>query len=383
MYSRKKIFAAACVGMLMFGIVMALLGALLPSVIVKYGMSKADAGTLFLFMSFGMLPGNLIFGPVVDRFGYKGLLVVCTIVIFGGFIGIALAQSAFWLKFSLFFIGFAGSVINGGTNALVSDISTESRGSGLSFLGIFFGIGAFGIPFALGTLLDLFTYEMIITGVGALFLLPLIFFAMLKFPSPKHARGFPVSEAIGLTKEVPLLLFGIILFLQVGMEMTVGGWAATFFNEELGVESHRSVLVLSLFWLGMIMGRMVAGNLVKRISSVWVMYGSLGIALTGFVILLSAQNAVPAVTGLIILGVGFAAIFPVTLGYVGDLYEKLSGTAFSIVMIFGLFGGMLFPYVTGVIADLVSLRIALMIISLSLAGILIVFRMTLKRGGYL
>ena len=52
----------------------------------------------------------------------------------------------------MFFIGFGGGIINGGTNALVADISAENKGANLSLLGVFFGIGALGMPLLLGVL---------------------------------------------------------------------------------------------------------------------------------------------------------------------------------------------------------------------------------------
>ena len=82
MYSRRKVLWASFLALLVFGIVMAVLGSVLPSVIHKFELSLVNAGSLFLLMSMGMLAGSLVFGPVVDRYGYKGLLVVCTFLIF-------------------------------------------------------------------------------------------------------------------------------------------------------------------------------------------------------------------------------------------------------------------------------------------------------------
>ena len=53
-----------------------------------------------------------------------------------------------------------------------------------------------------------------------------------------------------------LLLHGLMLFLASGMEITVGGWTSTFFNEELGLAPERAIGVLSLYWLGMMLARL-------------------------------------------------------------------------------------------------------------------------------
>lgn len=379
-YNRRVLFAASCVAMLIFGIVMAVLGAVLPSLIITFGLEMGYAGSFFTLLTLGMLVGSLIFGPLVDRFGYKWVLVLSTAIIFLGFLGMALAPVVLLLTVSLVLIGFGGGVINGGANALVADTSIGPRGAGLSFLGVFFGIGAFGIPLVLGSLLDIFTYRAIIATVGTLFLLPMLFFLFLRYPRPKHAAGFPVAEALRLTKEKPLLLFGAILFLQSGLEMTVGGWTATYMQDEMGATAQRAVIYLSLYWLGMTVARIGIGSVLERIGSARILYISLLVSFTGALLLLLAPSAPVAVIGAVLLGAGFAAVFPVTLGLVGDAYSHLSGTAFSMVLAIGLLGGMSIPWMTGITADSVGLRTALYVIPVALTGILLLFRVVHARG---
>ncbi len=378
-FSRKRVFIAACLGMLIFGIVMTVLGSVLPSVILKFDLGKADAGSLFVLLSMGILAGSLIFGPLVDRFGYKALLIISAVAIIASFQGIAFAPSIDFLRLSLFISGFAGGTINGGTNALVSDISVGKRGSRLTYLGVFFGIGAFGVPLLLGTLLDRFTFEILISGVGIMNALPLIMFVLLRFPSPKHARGFPLAEGLGLTKESTLLLFGVILILQSGMEMSMGGWTATYFIDVLDVDSHRAVLFLSLFWFGLMMARGVLGYLLLHIPAVKIVKFSFGLSLIGSVIMLSSTNPLTGVIGTVITGIGFAAIFPVILAFVGDIYAKFSGTAFSIVLSMALIGGMFVPWIIGIVAETHGLRTGLLIIPVSILAAMLVFRIITKR----
>jgi MFS transporter, FHS family, glucose/mannose:H+ symporter len=379
MIKSKLNFAAACMGMLIFGIVMAVLGSTLPSLMQKFMIDMADAGSLFLIMSLGILFGSMIFGPVTDRYGYKGLLGVSAFLIFAGIEGIAFAPSIGVLRLSLFIVGLGGGAINGGTNALVSDISEGNRGSGLSFLGVFFGLGAFGVPFILGTLLDYLSYETLIGLVGALVLLPLIFFIKISFPLPRHQHKLPLKEGLGLTRETTLLLFGLVLFFQSGLEMTVGGWSASFLNEVLDVEAGRSVLFLSFYWSGLIIARLSLGKILMKFSQTRVFFASLLIAFTGSLLMLMSNGIGMAIPGLVITGLGFAAIFPLALAWVGDFYSRLSGTAFSLVLTIAILGGMLFPWITGIIANVGGLRMALFVVPISLlCSALVFYRISIR-----
>jgi len=382
MYNRKLVFTAACLGMLIFGIVLTTLGAILPFITEKFGIDKTSAGSLMLLMSFGILIGSLIFGPIVDRHGYKKLLIICVILIFICLEIIAYAPNLSLLRLAIFIVGLVGGVINGGTNALVADISKEGKSAELSVLGIFFGIGAIGVPLFMGSLLKYLTYYQIMAGIGSIVILPLLFFILLRFPSPKQAQGFPIKEGLSLLKEITLILFGIILFFESGMEITVSSWSALFVKEELAITANKAVLYLSFYWLGIVLARLVLGYILKKISSMVVQFTSVGIAFVGALFMLFSNHLHLSIAGLFLLGCGFAAGYPVMLGYIGNLYPKLSGTAFSIVFVMALIGGMILPYLTGILGQSLGLRTSFIIIPISLCCLAILFGIVLKRMPY-
>lgn len=366
MTNRGYMFALACLGMLAFGIVLTTLGAALPNVIATFGIDKAQAGALFLLLTFGVLAGTLVFGPVVDRHGHRGMLILALATIVVGLETIAFAPTIGWLRVGLALIGFGGGIVNGGANALVADISTDSRGANLSLLGVFFGVGAAGVPFVFATLSRSVAQSTLLAAIGALVLVPLALAVAGRFPPPKQQQGFPIAQARGLLSDTPLLLMGLMLFLESGMEITVGGWASTFFAEQLGVPADRAAAYLSLYWLGMMLARLALGRVLKRVPGVSVLYGSVAVAMAGVVLLLSTRNVPVAAAGVFLLGVGFAAPFPVILGFVGDRYAQLSGTAFSLVIVMALTGGMLLPWITGVLGGAYGLRTSFLVVPTAL-----------------
>lgn len=377
--SRRTLFTCACLGLLTFGIVLTTLGAVLPAVMPRYGIDKTAAGALFTLMTLGILIGSLACGPIVDRYGYRGILIAATVLIIAGLEGIAFAPTTGWLRLALAVIGFGGGIINGSTNALVADISAESRGAGLSLLAVFFAVGAMGVPFVLGTLPDRFTYSMVIAWVGALVLIPLLVIALTRFPEPKQAQGFPIADAGKLIRDPVFQLMGLMLFLESGMEITVGGWTSTFFNEELAVSARTALIFLSLYWLGMMLARLSLGVILPRIQAIRVLYACIVVGLVGAGLLLTTRSPGVAALGVFLLGVGFAAMFPVVLGFIGDRYAGLSGTAFGVAIATALVGGMLLPYVAGLLGERYSMRASLLIVPVALLMLMVLIGVLARR----
>ena len=366
MKSVRAIFASACLGMLTFGIVLTILGAVLPTVIEQFGIDKAQAGSLFLLMTFAILAASLAVGPLVDRYGYKGMLLLGTALIATGLEGIAFAGSMTALRVAIVFIGFGGGIINGGTNALVADISSEAKHANLNLLGVFFGIGAVGVPFVLATLGERFDHSTLISAVGALILIPFLFIAATAFPAPKHPQGFPIAAAGKLIRDPLLLMMGLMLFLESGLEITVGGWTSTFVKEELAVPARAALVILSLYWLGMMLARIALGALFRNVDPARAMYTCVAVGLTGSLLLLNTNDSTIAAISVFMLGVGLATTFPTVLGFLGHRYADLSGTAFSLVIAMALCGGMLLPWVTGVVGGRYGMRGSFVIVPAAL-----------------
>lgn len=376
---RPSAFVAACFGMLVFGIVSTTLGSVMPSMIATFGLAMSQAGSLLSLLSLGVLCGSLVFGPVVDRFGYKGMLLGCSFLVLVGLVGLGLASSLALTKLFVLLVGFGGGALNGGTNALVADVSPQGRGAGLSILGVFFCVGAAGVPLALSVLLRQYDYSELVAGLGLLVLVPLFFFAIGNLPASKQPHGFPLAQSLGLLRDRNLLLIGAILFIECGIETVLGGWTAAFVSEELGLGPGASVLYLSLFWLGMLVTRSAMGSVLKRRNPAAVLNPSFVAAfVTAATLALSTDPWLSAVA-ITLLGAGLASIFPILLGFVGDLYPDLSGTAFGLTFVLALAGGSMAPFLTGIAGDVVGLRPSFLLIPAGLAVMGGLFRLVHAR----
>ncbi|HUQ47320.1 MAG TPA: MFS transporter, partial [Gemmatimonadaceae bacterium] len=355
------------------GVVLTILGAVLPSIIERFGLDKAQAGSLFLLMTFAILAASIVFGPLADRYGYKGLFLVASALIASGLEGIAFAGTMTLLRVAIVVIGFGGGIINGGTNALVADISSDDKNANLNLLGVFFGVGAVGVPFVLATFGEDFGHATLIAAVGALVLIPFVVIAATAFPGAKHPMGFPIADAGKLVRDPLLLMMSFMLFLESGMEITVGGWTSTYVHEVLAVPARQALVILSLYWLGMMVARLALGTVLKTVPPVRAVFVCIAFALAGALGLRLTTDARVAAVSVFMLGVGFAAQFPAILGIVGERYAALSGTAFSLAIAIALLGGMLMPWIAGVLGAKYGLRESFLLVPAALVLLAVLF----------
>ncbi len=370
MYRKNLVFAAACLGMLLFGIVFLSLGSVNNMLAERFKLDDVAIGTLTALLPLGILVGSLIFGPVVDRFGYRWMLVGTSLIVGVALEGMAFADNKSLVQLFVFAIGFGGGILNGATNALTADVSEGERGAKLSLLGVFFGIGALAMPFTIATLSHRFSMSTIVAAIGALVLAPIVFCLAIQFPPPKQqSERLTVAGGLALLREPFLLVVCLALAIQSGLEGMSNDWMTRYFKNvpladwklfEQQAERPRHLLeeglpaidrhakdpeVPAQLALVALTGtitvvRAVLAGLLKRISSRTVLLASVATTACGAMVLMTTANYNVSLFGVILIGAGLAAVFPVVLGYVGDRYPQQSGTAFSTIFVLALVGNM-------------------------------------------
>jgi len=373
-----KLMSSACAGMFVFGIVMAILGAIMPSLFEKIQFNKSEAGNLFFTMNLSMLVMSLIFGPVVDRFGYKLFLLFSSVLVAFSLFLFTTASTYTAILGAAIILGFGGGGLNGGTNALTNDIHPEKRSSALNLLGIFFGFGALTIPFLIGAVLDKVGLQSILILAIFLSLVPFFLFLVFSFPRPKHEQRFPLSRAALVIKNPLLWLCGFLLFFQSGNEFTIGGWISTYLNEYFGLTPKTASFLLAGYWAAIMAGRFLSSRLAKAIKNESLILLSGLISLTAAILLVISPSRFLAGLASVAIGLGFAAIFPTTLAVVGGAFPRFSGTAFSVVFVVALAGGMTCPWLAGKLAYAYSIKQGMFIPVFNCSMIIILLILIIK-----
>lgn len=377
-YKVRQVFIAACIGMSFFGISMMVIGALLPLLSDKFSLDTAQATTLVAFLPIGMLIGSTIFGPIVDRYGYKALLIAsCTLVLLG-LEGMMLSDDILFVQLSIMGIGLGGGILNGETNAMVSDIYDDTkRESKLSFLGVFYGIGALGIPLLLSNLGNIYTYGQIIRGLEVVLTVGLIYCIVITYPLPKHQQGVPIKESFKLLHNKHLLLLAFILFFQSGIEGSTNNWTVLYLVNNAFTTQEIALLSITVMILALTIARILLVWMLKRINPNKILIFSLLLAIVGYILLINPTN-ITTFIGMTCIGLGLSSTFPIILGRIGFFYASLSGTAFSIALVMALIGNNIINSMTGILTGTIAPVLYPLLMIASLMVILLLNRRTTK-----
>lgn len=370
-------FSAAFAGMLIFGICLLSLGSVLPFLSEELNLDELAKGSLATVLPLGMLAGSLIFGPVVDRYSYRWLMSVSAFIAASGILVMGYSKALIGLQFAFLMIGFGGGLLNGTTSALVSDLSEEGiqrKGASLSLLGVFFGIGALGVPALFGLIPESYGYRKVLLWIGFGLIIPALYFLFIRYPSAKQSSFSGFSTWRSLLQKRLLILIALVLFIQSGMESMINNWATTYLIEKTGLITQSALFSLTLFVLVFTITRLLLNFLLHKIPLRYIMGGAVGLSLLGGILLHFSTGMGGAYLAVVCFGMGFAAGFPVLMGMVGDAFPEWSGTAFSIVMTIAIIGNTLINYLVGWVTDISGMAAlsVVLLISIFLYGVMLI-----------
>lgn len=373
MYSTTSVFVSACAGMAFFGVAMLSLAPILG----QLNNLVEGANALPSTMSLGILLGTVIFGPVVDRFGYKWLLVASSILALAGLQGLANFKEIWLLHLSIFSLGLGGGILNGETNALVSDIYDDSkRGGRLGLLGAFYCVGAL-----LWTLLNYFIEDFTVplNAVSVVMAAFIVFFAVSRFPAAKPSENVSVRKSVGLLKYPSLILFAVVLFFESGFEGAQGNFTVSYLCGKGEMSMASATLAMTWFTVGMLAGRLPLGTILGKLGALGTLYSYLTAALAGVLLLIwGAGSVAAAYISMILIGFGVGATYPVILNYIGGAFKELSGTAISIALFIALLGQYVFNKVTGTAFDAGHLMILPVLLASAVACMMALVPLAVK-----
>jgi FHS family glucose/mannose:H+ symporter-like MFS transporter len=328
------------------GIATVMMPTLLPTAVVQWSITDAQAGGLFVAQFTAGFLGSLLYGGIVSRLGQTWTVIAGVVVIALGVGAVGFTHWPLPLAFLAFYglgLGFTLPAIN----LLVADVSPGRRSSALNLLNFFWTLGAVTTPLSFGFLLARgASLSSVLGGLAALFLASGMGVWLL--PSVRRTESHHSDQAdVPSSSTATWVLTGALLFFYVGVETGVPSWGTLMALRSHIISENLVFLAQSCFWAALLAGRLAAGFLWKNVAPRRLTSLSLATATSG-IILLAICNSKPALlAGIVLAGAGLAAVFPTTVAMFSSEATTSAKRAAGVVFAAAGLGGAVLPWCIG------------------------------------
>jgi MFS transporter, FHS family, glucose/mannose:H+ symporter len=344
--SSRALTVAAHAAFVPIGIVTVLLGPLLPTLSAKWSLNYTQAGSLFTVQFLASTVGVMLSGFCMSRWGFRFAIKAGLFAMAAGVAGLPYSSRILG-TICIGLYGFGFGVAVPAANLLVAEVHPLQRSAALNLLNFSWSVGAVACPFLVAAAARLQHVPVLLAGfAGLLFFVALGIAAMpprIVEPRPSGNQNVPPFEP----KRSAVLLLGVLFFLYVGVENSLGGWVASY-AKTLGTLSLGLALMSpSFFYSAMMLGRWLASWVLKTVEEVALARAGLLAGCAGMVCLLWSHTALGVLAGAAVAGLGLAAVYPITISLLsrefGDGASKMGSVMFTVANV----GGALLPWLVG------------------------------------
>ncbi|MCY4019934.1 MAG: MFS transporter [Chloroflexi bacterium] len=284
-----------------------------------FAVSLDSLGTLLSAAMLGGLIAAFLCGSMINKFTIASVLLGGLIIAGLGMLGYAIAP--IWI--ALLLAAFIASIGKGTIDASMNIFVASNYGaSQMNWLHACWGIGLTFAP-ALVTFLVLdleagWQLGYVIMG-GVILLLGLsilITLPLWKLKKAKRSRSKEVDSKAPLreTLQRPIVWISLLyFFLYGGIEIGTGQLANTLFVEARGIPQETSSAWVSAYWGSFTIGRMLMGLLALRLGDRTLLNISFALTVVGALLLFANVAEFSSFVGLLALGFGLAAQFPILI----------------------------------------------------------------------
>ena len=359
-----------------FGIIIAFLGSVKLKLTARIGADDAQFGRIVAVLQWTMVVMAILAGLMLDGLGFRTLIILgavlsaLAIFLFGQGRTIAAVMTACVL------LGIAGQFVNVAGNTL-NPMLFDDLSAGSNLGNSFFGLGALLIPIITAALFSRMKYAQALTLVSVI-CLPAVLFALIgEFPET-GGQSFSAEMAFSLLGNHITWLAALTLFCYIGLEVSMAVWI-TSYATELGATEVKASQTLSLFFVAMMIGRLIVG-LQDKVTGIgltpiggYVLAVAALVAALAISMMMKSKTLQSARTAVILAGLVFAPIFPTTVGVAFQHFDEAQrGTLFGLIFAIGLIGASTIPAWIGKLAKDRSVRSGLNILRITAVALAVI-----------
>lgn len=343
----------------------ALLGAAWPSMYPQFDVPVSYAGIISMIIALGTVVSSLQSDRLTKKLGtgkVTALSVLMTALVLFGF---ATSHSFGMLCLWAIPYGLGAGSVDASLNNYVA-LHYESRH--MSWLHCMWGIGASAGPYIMGYALTAgWGWN---SGYHIIAVLQIVLTAILLCSLPlwkqrpaevlqdgkvQNVKALSIREVLQLAGAREIL---VCFFCYCALEQTTGLWASSYLTLHKGVSADTAASFASMFYLGITVGRALSGFLTMKLNDVqMIRLGEVIIGIGVLVMLLPFGQSL-SLTGLILIGLGCAPVYPCVIHSTPAHFgADKSQAIIGIQMACAYVGTCLMPPVFGLIANHITVAL--------------------------
>jgi predicted MFS family arabinose efflux permease len=324
------------------------------------GVSKATIGLCLLCMAAGALVSMPLTGHILDRRSSASVTRAATLIFCLMLPLPLLATSPYMLGAILFVFGASNGAMDVSMNAHGVAVERELKKPIMSSLHGGWSLGGF----ALAGVVALTAAAGVDPRLESLFVGVALWLAAL-WITPRLGSASAHSKTGGgfALPSRAVMLIGGLCFLVMMTEGAIADWSGIYLHHDAGASTAAAAMAFTGFSLGMAVARLGGDVLTERLGAGRLMRGGMALVALALGGVLLIGEAVPAVIGFALCGLGIANAVPLLFSAAGRLEPPSSSLAAAFTL--GYTGFIVGPPVIGILADQVGLPETLSVLVLA------------------
>lgn len=351
----------------------------IPDIKLALALSDSKLGMILLAMPAGQMIAMALSAFLIRRFGSNRMVKIAAFLLAFFLIPLALAPSFWILLFLLFIFGMISNLSNIAIGTQCVQVERLYRKSIMvSFHGVWSLAGLVGLFLSMAMSIGkvaIFWHFVIVILV-----IQVVYWSNVFRLMPRDLKSFAnrgktdekTSDYQGaklpllgrivrkcINVEPYLLFLGIIGFGCLAAEGAMYNWSGVYFADVLHLKNALILLGYIGYMVAVTFCRFSADFVVRRWGYSKVIMTAGWLILAGSALLTIRPGLVVCTFGCIVIGLGTAAIIPITYSLAGNSKKIPPQSGIAIISTISYLGFLLSPPVIGIVADMTSLRFSM------------------------
>ena len=344
------------------GVPDSLIGSAWPAIHTELNIPVEAVSVLTFIISGCTVLSSMFSAKILNKIGTSKVTAFSTAMTALALLGFSVAPS-FWVMIPLAVVlGLGAGAIDSGLNNYVA---LHCKASHMNFLHCFYGVGVSLSPYLMAQALGDVGWR---GGYRYAFFVQLAITILLLASLSMWERNTSAEEAeeeqgVTLTlsqmaKRADVRIVWVIMLATNAIEYACGVWGSTYLVEQKGFGVEYGALALTIYYVGMSIGRFVSGLLSNKIST-WKRIGIGSVILApAIAVMLLPLPGIATVIGLFFVGLGNGSIYPNMIHLTPHNFGKeVSQSIMGSQIAFAYIGVMLAPPMVSLVSGIFGISV--------------------------